>query len=79
VLAGLISRFTIVEYDNNPKVARYFLRNVVVLHFFGIHSHAIVNVVDPHPKFAFSGKVEYDDTLAVLFAWSEPCGFGKKW
>jgi hypothetical protein len=24
-------------------------------------------------------NVEYEDTLAVLSVWSDPCGFGKKW
>jgi hypothetical protein len=26
-----------------------------------------------------SGSVEYDNTLAVLSVWSDPCGFGKEW
>jgi hypothetical protein len=36
VLAGLISRFTIVEYVSNPEVSRYFVLNVFVPRLFDL-------------------------------------------
>jgi hypothetical protein len=62
---------TIVEYDNNPEVARDFMK------LFGAlcRSTIVRNMLDGLQ----SGTVEYDNTLSAISVWSDPCGLGKKW
>jgi hypothetical protein len=87
VLVRLIYAFTTLEYEDNPEGAKYFVEKPL-LEFLAVpNSIKIVDAIcylsDDFAAPMRSGlhlrNVEYDNTLAVLYAWSDPCRFGKKW